>query len=153
MRSYLKEERSELLQLLSSLTAEEWMLPTAAAEWNVKGVVLHLLDDDLGWLSRLRDRELSGRLDVHEYRSFVDALNAKNQRWILGTWGLSPRVIIDLLEWSGNEMDRWWATIDLMDSGGVNWASDGEVPRTLDIAIQVRAGSFDFWEFSSSGAC
>ncbi|WP_442951254.1 hypothetical protein [Paenarthrobacter sp. Z7-10] len=25
--------------------------------------------------------------------------------------------------------------------------------RTLDIAIQVRAGSFDFWEFSSSGAC
>ncbi|GAB3535597.1 hypothetical protein GCM10027403_13520 [Arthrobacter tecti] len=94
VRPQLTQERRELLALLSELTAEEWLLPTAAAEWNVKAVVLHLLDDDLGWLSRLRDGDTSGQLEVGDYRTFVDALDAKNQRWISGARGLSPRVII-----------------------------------------------------------
>lgn len=123
-----------MLRLLEGLTADEWTSPTAATQWDVKAVALHLLDDDLGWLSRHRDEDSSGLLTVAEHGSFVEALDAKNQRWVEGTRGLSPRVIIDLLRWAGREMDQWWATIDLLDKGGVIWASDGEVPEWFDIA-------------------
>src|SRR4051812_30649663 len=62
VRPVLTEERADLLGFLAGLTAEEWETPTAAPGWRVKDVALHLLDDDLGWLSRGRDGDRSGRL-------------------------------------------------------------------------------------------
>lgn len=134
LRSEIKAERRQLLGLLCGLPPGDWSAPTAAPDWNVKAVALHLLDDDLGWLSRGRDRDLSGNLDMGEYPAFVDALAAKNQRWIDGAAGLSPQVIVDLLEWSGHQMDDYYAAIDLSGAGGVIWASDGDVPQWFDIA-------------------
>jgi hypothetical protein len=44
----------------------------------VKDVLLHLLDDDLGWLSRGRDADLDGLIPMDgDYRDFVAALNQK----------------------------------------------------------------------------
>ena len=51
---------------------------TAAEGWTMKAVALHLLDDDLGWLSRGRDNDQNGTLDMSNYGSFVEALAAKN---------------------------------------------------------------------------
>jgi len=48
-------ERQELLLLLSELKDEEWHKPTICPGWNVKDIVLHLLGDDVGRLSRNRD--------------------------------------------------------------------------------------------------
>lgn len=134
VRPHLIEERDDLIRLLSGLTTEEWHVQTAASNWDVKAVALHLLDDDLGWLSRHRDRDTAGRRSPEDFGSFVDALNAKNQQWVDGTRGLSPRVITELLAWSGHEMNQWWATIDLTSKGRVIWASDDEVPQWFDIA-------------------
>jgi hypothetical protein len=93
-----------------------------------------LLDDDLGWLSRGRDGDRTGLLPMEEHTSFVAALAAKNQRWIEGTRGLSARVLTDLLEWSGHEVDSFYASMDLHGEGHVSWADDGPVPIWFDIA-------------------
>ncbi len=76
----LTDERAALLHFLSALSPDEWLVDTAAPGWTVKDLALHLLDDDLGWLSRLRDRDRSGGLDTSDSTSFVNALATKNQR-------------------------------------------------------------------------
>ena len=91
----LREERQDLVALLGSLTDAEWLAPTACPGWCVKDVALHLLDDDLGWLSRGRDGDLDGLIPMDvDYRDFVDALNQRNQRWIDVSRGLSRRLVV-----------------------------------------------------------
>ena len=48
-------ERQTLLRLLAQLSEEEWQQPTICAGWTVKDIVLHVLGDDIGLLSRKRD--------------------------------------------------------------------------------------------------
>ena len=134
VRPQLVEERAALLQLLEVLSPNEWSVMTAAEGWDVKAVVLHLLDDDLGWLSRGRDSDSSGELDMSDYATFVQALAAKNQRWIDGARGLSSRLLVELLRWSGEQVDAYYSLIPLGGTGGVIWASDGGVPQWFDIA-------------------
>jgi uncharacterized damage-inducible protein DinB len=87
-RALMADERDDLLSLLVDLSADEWLAPTEAGRWRVKDVALHLLDDDLGWLSRGRDGDWSGLLPtVGDYRSFVQSLDDKNERWVVGSGG------------------------------------------------------------------
>ncbi len=134
VRPLLTAERADLLEFLAALSPEEWPADTAAPGWTVKDLALNVLDDDLGWLSRLRDRDLSGVVNVSDSTSFVSALAMKNQRWIDGAGQLSLPVVAGLLGWSGREMDDWYATLDLMGKGGVYWASDGPVPLWFELA-------------------
>lgn len=41
------------------------------------------------------------------------------QRWVDGTRILSPRLITDLLRWSGDRLDAYLGTIDLTASSSV----------------------------------
>jgi hypothetical protein len=133
-RDALAAERDDLLGLLDELTDDEWVAPTDAGHWRVKDVALHVLDDDLGWLSRGRDGDTSGLLPTDgNYRMFVRSLDAKNERWVVGAGGLSRRVVVDLLRWSGCEVDDYYASIDLHGPSGVIWASEGTVPRWFDL--------------------
>jgi uncharacterized protein (TIGR03083 family) len=135
VRPLFAGERADLLALLGSLEGAGWAAPTEAGHWTVKDVALHLLDDDLGWLSRDRDDDTSGLLDAGgDYRVFVAALDAKNQHWVDGAAGLSPRVIRDLLAWSGEQVAEYFATADMHEPSNVSWASAGPVPRWFDLA-------------------
>jgi hypothetical protein len=98
----------------------------------VKDLALHVLDGDLGWLSRDRDGDASGLLDPSDHGAFVAALEAKHQRWIDGADGLSRPVVVDLLRWAGAEVDAYLATVDLDEPSSVVWA--GRVPRWFDVA-------------------
>lgn len=133
VRSLLSREREELLSFVGSLTDDEWTSPTSVPGWTVKDLALHVLDDDLGWLSRGRDGDRSGRLDVED-ADFVDALDRKNQRWVDGAAQLSRRVVLDLLEWAGQQMDSYYASQSLTAPGHVTWASHGPVPTWFDLA-------------------
>lgn len=135
VRPLLTEERADLLALLASLGDADWVMPTEAGRWTVKDVALHLLDDDLGWLSRGRDRDRSGSLDDNgDYRQFVAALDAKNKRWVDGASGLSHRIVQDLLEWSGRQVDQYYASLDLRAPSTVIWAGPGPVSVWFDLA-------------------
>jgi hypothetical protein len=54
VRPLLSTERQDLLRLLRAL-ARGMGDAECAPGWNVQDLALHLLDDDLGWLSRGRD--------------------------------------------------------------------------------------------------
>ncbi len=119
--SALTEERADLLDFIAGLNDAEWHQASTAPGWSVKDLALHLLDDDLGWLSRGRDGDRSGRRDVRDHATFVDALAVKNQRWIDGTQQLSRPVVVGLLQWAGDQMDAYYASIDPMSDGWVTW--------------------------------
>lgn len=98
LRESLGQERDDLLGLLDGLTDAEWLTPTPCSGWRVRDVALHLLDDDLGWLSRGRDGDLSGLIPMDvDYRDFVGALNHKNQSWVDASQGLSRQLVRELL--------------------------------------------------------
>jgi uncharacterized protein (TIGR03083 family) len=135
VRPLLSSERSDLLELLRSLTPDQWVCSTEVPGWRVKDIALHLLDDDLGWLSRGRDCDSSGLLvPTEDYRAFVAELDRKNQQWVDGAHGLSQRVVCDLLAWSGAEVDAFCAAVDLRGAARVIWASVSAVPAWFDLA-------------------
>jgi uncharacterized protein (TIGR03083 family) len=133
VRGSLTAQRGRLLSLLTSLSDAQWAAPTAAPQWSVKDIALHLLDVDLSWLAQDRDHDQSGIIPVPAgHEEFVRGLAQRNQRWVDGTRILSPRLIISLLGWSGEQLDAYLHTIDLAGSSSVYWA--GEVPLWFDLA-------------------
>lgn len=135
VRPLLTEERAGFLALLASLGDADWVMSTEAGRWTVKDVALHLRDDEHGWLSGGRDRDRSGLLhDTGGYRQFVAALDASNQRWVDGASGLSHRVLPDLPEWCGRQVDQYHASLDLRAPSRVIWAGPRPVPAWFDLA-------------------
>ena len=138
VRDALRAERADLLALLADLSQDEWVAPTDAGHWRVKDVVLHVLDDDFGWLSRDRDADSTGLLAMSgDYREFVRSLDAKNERWVQGAAGLSRRLVTDLLRWSGREVDAHFAAMRLDAPSHVIWASGQAVPRWFDLCREL----------------
>jgi uncharacterized protein (TIGR03083 family) len=133
VRGPLTAQRGRLLSLLASLSDVQWAAPTAAPQWPVKDIALHLLDADLSWLARHRDRTRTGTIPAPSgHEEFVRRLAARNQRWVDGTRTLSPPLITGLLQWSGDQLDAYLGTVDLARPSSVYWA--GNVPLWFDLA-------------------
>ena len=103
----------ELVSLLRGLGESEWSRPTLARGWAVKDVAAHLLDTDLRRLSSLRDGHAPAppAEDVGDYRGLVAFLNRMNASWVGAARRLSPRVLVDLLEWSGPQVAGLFASL------------------------------------------
>jgi uncharacterized protein (TIGR03083 family) len=122
-----------LLELLRQLSEEEWYLATPCEGWTVKDVALHLLGDDVGWLSRERDKDTSYTLPPGA--DFVSRINAQNALWVEATRRMSPRLLCDLLTITGREVAQHFKTLQLMDmNGSVSWAGPDPAPVWLDVA-------------------
>lgn len=130
-------ERASLLELLASLGAEQWQAPTVCPGWSVKDVALHLLGDDIGLLSRHRDgvaptdtsREPGG---FQELVAFLDRLN---QTWVEAARRISPRLLCELLAFTGEATWRYLASLDPMAvEARVSWVGPDPVPNWLDVA-------------------
>lgn len=133
VREPLLSERAELIDLLVSLDYDDWLSDTRCGNWSVKDLALHLLDDDLGWLSRGRDADTTSLIPLSDdFREFVAELDQKNQTWIEAAGGLSQRLVTDLLAWSGGEVRAYHQSIDLSGTTKVVWAG-GRVPAWLGI--------------------
>src|SRR5437016_5656752 len=104
-------ERAALLDLLSGLTDEQWAKPTFCAGWSVKDVALHILGGDLGNVSRRRDGfRWTSRTPDEDLVAYV---NRFNNEWVDVAQRLSPRVLIDLLRFSGPQLFEYFASLDL----------------------------------------
>jgi hypothetical protein len=135
VRPSLTAQRSRLLSLLASLNDAQWATPTAAPHWLVKDIALHLIDVDLSWIARDRDRDRdqSGVIPVPAgHEDFVRDLASRNQRWVDGTRVLSPQLVTSLLAWSGEQLDAYLGTVELMRASSVYWA--GPAPLWFDLA-------------------
>jgi mycothiol maleylpyruvate isomerase-like protein len=133
VRGPLTAQRGRLLSLLASLSDAQWAAPTAAPQWPVKDIALHLLDVDLSWLAHDRDHDQTGIIPVPSgHEEFVRRLAQRNQQWVDGTRTLSPQLITGLLQWSGEQLDAYLGTVDLARPSSVYWA--GQVPLWFDLA-------------------
>lgn len=133
------EERDQLLDLLRTLTDDDWTAPTVCPGWSVKDIALHLLADDVGKLSRGRDA-FRGAAFVpkgdREYElELLEFINRQNELWVQAARRISPRLLCDLLTFTGDETQRYFESLDLFAIGEpVSWAGPDPAPVWLDVA-------------------
>ncbi|MCU0374448.1 MAG: hypothetical protein MUF24_03980 [Chitinophagaceae bacterium] len=127
----------KLIDLLKSLTWEEWEIQTVAKLWRVKDVAAHLLDGNLRSLSTSRDKYYGEKpTHINSYQDLVGFLNHLNMSWTSATKRLSPQVIINLLEVTGKEYRDHLYTLNPFDKAifSVAWAGQETSPNWFHIA-------------------
>lgn len=140
-RSLFPVERRALREVLRSLSAADWAAPTVCPGWAVRDIAAHLVDDHLRRLSGSRDGH-SGA--VFENGESLPAFLARvNDEFVRALRRTSPRLLVDLLDHLGPQLDAVWAGADLAGPADldVSWAGPGPSPAWLDIARDYT----EFW--------
>ncbi|HRW08151.1 MAG TPA: maleylpyruvate isomerase N-terminal domain-containing protein, partial [Caldilineaceae bacterium] len=106
------ELHEALMALLRDLTAAEWQQPTACTGWTVKDVAAHLLGDDIGKLSAARDGYRAGRFDATSWEELVAAINGANEQWVRALKRMSPLLLCEFLDTTGQQVAAYFATLD-----------------------------------------
>jgi uncharacterized protein (TIGR03083 family) len=132
-------ERSALLGLLSDLSAPDWEAPTVCPGWSVKDVAAHLLGDDIGRLSWGRDGYVNpafaAGFDIATLPGLVAAIDRQNAVWVAGARRISPGLLIELLEMTGELTEAYFTSLDMTALGmAVDWAGPEPAPVWLDVA-------------------
>lgn len=127
-----------LLCLLKSLDDEEWQHPTVSSRRTVKDIASHLLDGSLRRLSTQWDgyRPNDGRSQPRPDEPLMDFLNRINDEWEIGTRRLSPKVLIDLIEWADIQMAELFQSLDPHGPAifPVAWAGEQQSENWMDVA-------------------
>lgn len=125
-----------LLDLLNSLSGEQWRRPTACAGWSVKDVAAHLLGGDVGLLSRQRDGyRPPAAAQIDSWDDLVAFINELNEQWVTAARRLSPHLLIDLLAFTGKQTSAYFRSLDPYALGQpVSWAGPDPAPVWLDLA-------------------
>jgi uncharacterized protein (TIGR03083 family) len=104
---------SRLIELLRSLSPDDWGRQTIAPLWRVKDVAAHLLDTNLRRLSIVRDRFFGEKPDNPDsWEGLVAFLNGLNADWVKAFRRVSPPVLVDLLEHTGREVNQIYRGLD-----------------------------------------
>jgi uncharacterized protein (TIGR03083 family) len=126
-------ERRALLTLLNGLDDAGWERPTICPGWSVRDIATHLLGDDLSRLARSRDDHHG--LAMRPGEDLPMFLHRINDEWVTAARRLSPVLLTGMLEWSGEQVARFWAQQDLQRIGEpVSWAGPDPAPVWLDAA-------------------
>lgn len=107
------------------------------------GLASHLLGDDLGLLSRRRDKYMGTPSPVGlSEGEFIDWLDELQMEWVHAARRVSPRLVVELLEWTGPRLVEVLGREDLSErTSRVSWAGPQTAPRWLD---QLRELS-EYW--------
>jgi hypothetical protein len=112
----LAPERASLLELLRGMSAGDWDRPTECPAWSVKGIVLHILGDDLSLLSRQRDAAAQGLIlfaEDHPGLQFRELLDGFNEQWVHAAQFFGTPLTIELIRLVGEWSDDFYRTIGL----------------------------------------
>ncbi|MEO8089659.1 MAG: maleylpyruvate isomerase N-terminal domain-containing protein [Gemmatimonadales bacterium] len=126
----------ELMILLRGLTPDDWSRPTACALWSVKDIAAHLLDTSLRRLSFARDGLTAApETPISSYGELVGYLNRLNAEWTAATRRLSPRVLIELLDFTSGPVHAFFRSLDPQAPAvfGVAWAGEETSANWFDI--------------------
>jgi uncharacterized protein (TIGR03083 family) len=127
----------KLLEVLKSLSLEEWNKPTLAKQWTVKDIASHLLDGNIRTLSFSRDNYFGEPPEkINSYQDIVDYLNRLNADWVKATKRVSPAVLIELLEITGPECIEQLKKLDPFAPAmfSVAWAGQSESANWFHVA-------------------
>ena len=115
-----RPERSALTSLLEGLGPDEWVRTTECPAYTVKGVVTHILGDDLSLLSRQRDQAEDGlsfliaEIPGSDFRTLLDTFN---DRWVAAARFLSPDLLVELLGLTGEWTAEYYEGVDPLTDG------------------------------------
>ena len=127
-----------LVELLRSLTPDEWHLPTVSSKRTVKDIASHLLDGSLRRLSMQRDgyRSVDESSQLRAGEPIMDFLNRLNREWEIGTRRLSPKVLIDLIEWADAQLAVLFKSLDPLGPAifPVGWMGEDRSENWIDVA-------------------
>src|SRR5215467_11124917 len=101
-----------LIQVLSSLSADDWEKQTIAPKWKVKDVAAHLLDTELRRLSVCRDGYAGEAPAIGSHVGLVDFVNRMNQEGVSIFRRLSRDILISLIEQASAELCDYFASLD-----------------------------------------
>ncbi|MDO1445737.1 maleylpyruvate isomerase N-terminal domain-containing protein [Rhodocytophaga aerolata] len=127
----------ELIQLLRSLSPDDWNRPTVARLWTVKDIASHLLDGNIRRISMGRDNYFGEKPEnIQSYADLVNFLNGLNADWVKATKRISPQLLIELLEHTGKEVYEVFKGLDPYAKAlfSVAWAGEAESRNWFDIA-------------------
>src|SRR5215831_2861526 len=100
-----------LIQVLSTLGAEDWEKQTIAPKWKVKDVAAHLLDTELRRLSVCRDGYAGEAPAIASHVDLVAFVNRMNQEGVGIFRRLSPGILISLIEQASGELSDYFASL------------------------------------------
>jgi len=127
----------KLLEILRSLSPQDWERQTIAPLWKVKDVAAHLLDGNMRALSMLRDNYFGEKPEnIDTYPDLVGYLNRLNADWVNAMQRVSPKVLIELLEITGKEYSMLMNTLNPFEKAlfSVAWAGENESENWFHIA-------------------
>lgn len=136
-RLLFKPLQERLIELLKSLSQDEWQKQTVAKKWKVKDVVSHILDTQLRVLSMQRDGyfgeqppEITGHADL------VGWLNQLNGDWVNATKRLSPNTLVLLLEAIEDLVSEYYTSLNPWEEAifSVVWAGESQSYNWMHLA-------------------
>jgi uncharacterized protein (TIGR03083 family) len=115
-----------LLELLRSLTPEDWEKQTVSPKWKVKDVAAHLLDTPLRGVSIARDAHVAEKPGINSPADLAAFINRLNQEGVTVYRRLSPPVLIALMEVAVRLLAELHASRDpdAIAPIGVSWAGE-----------------------------
>ena len=124
---------SLLVDLLRSLSADQWELQTLAPKWKVKDVAAHLLDTQLRKLSLARDGYFPPAPPFTDLAAFINQLNHEG---VTLYRRLSPAVLISFMELASRESAAYHASLDPFAPAvfAVSWAGETTSLNWFDTA-------------------
>ena len=130
--------QEELLGVLRGLPAGAWDLPTTSHRWRVREIAAHILDGQLRRISSQRDGHAPPppTAPIRGHDDLVRFLNDLNASFVETSRRLSPRVLIELLEWAAPRLAE---TARATDPHGaalfpVAWAGEARSAAWFDLA-------------------
>jgi hypothetical protein len=128
----------KLIDLLESLSPEEWNAATVAGKWTVKDVAAHILDGCyLRRLSIHRDGYFGSKPEnINSYQHLVSYLNNLNAVAVDAYRRISPKIMIELMKVYSNQVYEFFKTLEPHGKAifPVNWAGEEESENWFDIA-------------------
>jgi len=125
-----------LLELLRSLSAEDWERQTVSPKWKVKDVAAHLLDTPLRGLSIGRDGYLPPAPKLDSHAALGAFINRLNEEGVTVFRRLSPAILISFMELACKQLAEHHASRDpyAMAPNGVSWAGEEKSANWFDTA-------------------
>jgi hypothetical protein len=133
-----RELNSHLVCLLRSLDPEDWHHPTVSSERNVKDIASHLLDGSVRRLSVQRDGYTppDAPTGFASSQELVAYLHRVNGEWTTATRRVSPRLLVDWIDRTGEELADFFEALDPFAPAlyPVSWAGEEASANWFDVA-------------------
>lgn len=127
----------KLIELLRSLSPDDWNKPTLARLWTVKDIAAHLLDGNMRFISMLANNYFGEKPgNINSYHDLVGFLNELNADWVKAMRRVSPELLISLLESTGPQYCALLRTLEPLEPAifSVAWAGEDVSKNWFHIA-------------------